>query len=111
MGDHEDQQRWERHDHAAVVHAHEHVHVTHNRNEMTGGFDHLSSEHEHDHDHAKVAHAHFPHRDFEQEHRYEAHDHDHGEAVKKRTPRAAAAKKGSVAGEESEERPRTRKAG
>jgi hypothetical protein len=78
---------WEQHDHEALIHAHEHPHVTHNFNDRTAGFDHLSSAHEHEHDHAKVSHSHFAHRDFESEHRGEAHDHDHGEAVKIRSPK------------------------
>jgi hypothetical protein len=49
---------------------HRHFHVTHNHNEMTEGFEHLSAaqEHEHDHDHAPLHHAHVPHQDFEREH-------------------------------------------
>ncbi|MEA2685510.1 MAG: hypothetical protein QOE93_705 [Actinomycetota bacterium] len=68
---------WEEHDHDAVVHSHVHYHVTHNFREMTGGFEHLSSEHEHEHDHAAINHKHFPHQDFESEHGGEAHVHDH----------------------------------
>lgn len=90
MSEHE---RWEEHTHEPLDHSHAHHHVTHNLNQRTGGFDHLSSEHEHLHDHAGVSHAHYPHQDFEHEHRFEAHDHDHGEAVKKRAPRKPAAKK------------------
>ena len=82
-------QHWEEHEHPPVVHSHPHYHVTHNRNEMTGGFDHLSSQHVHEHDHAGLAHAHFPHQNFEHEHEGEAHIHDHAEPVAKK----AAAKK------------------
>jgi hypothetical protein len=94
MGDNDGSSTWEHHEHDAIVHRHEHPHVTHNLNERTQGFDHLSSSHEHDHDHAAVSHAHYGHIDFESEHRGEAHDHDHGEAVKQRSPaRSGAAKR------------------
>src|SRR5438067_11247208 len=82
----EDQATWEEHAHEAVVHPHEHYHVTHNYNDRAGGFDHFSWKHVHDHDHAGVSHRHYPHQDFEREHHGEAHVHDHGEPVKKRTP-------------------------
>ena len=96
---------WESHEHEALVHRHRHYHVTHNYREMTGGFEHLSSEHEHEHDHAAVSHSHYPHADFEAEHLDEAHVHDHtspvsddaGAAAK---PRRAAAKKATEAGPE-----------
>ncbi len=65
------------HSHDAIVHSHVHYHVTHNFRELTGGFEHLSSEHEHDHDHAPLTHSHHPHEDFESEHLGEAHIHDH----------------------------------
>ncbi len=48
---------WEQHDHPTMVHAHRHWHVTHNHNEYTGGFEHLSSVHDHEHDHATVSHT------------------------------------------------------
>ncbi len=96
---------WESHDHEALVHSHRHYHVTHNFREMTGGFEHLSSEHEHEHDHAAVSHSHFPHEDFDAEHGGEAHVHDHtvpvkddGQAVDK--PKKAAAKKKNKAAAE-----------
>ena len=72
---------WDSHDHEAVVHAHRHYHVTHNFRDMTGGFEHLSSEHEHEHDHAAISHSHHPHEDFEGEHAGEAHVHDHSAPV------------------------------
>ncbi len=53
---------WEEHDHEGLVHARRHFRVTHNHNEMTGGFEHLSAAHEHEHDHAPLRHAHVPHR-------------------------------------------------
>src|SRR4051795_9367998 len=76
------QDRYEEHTHEAMVHDHPHHHVTHNFNRLTGGFDHLSSEHSHDHDHASVTHGHHPHEDFEQEHQGEAHIHDHAVPVR-----------------------------
>ncbi len=72
---------WEPHDHEALVHAHRHYHVTHNYRDMTGGFEHLSSEHEHEHDHAAISHSHHPHENFETEHAEEAHVHDHSAPV------------------------------
>jgi hypothetical protein len=68
---------WEEHDHEGLVHTHRHYHVTHNRNDMTGGFEHLSAAHEHEHNHAPMRHAHVAHQDFEHEHAGEAHVHDH----------------------------------
>ena len=68
---------WEEHDHEGLVHTRRHFHVTHNHNEMTGGFEHLSAAHEHDY--APLHHAHVPHRDFDREHAGEAHVHDHGQ--------------------------------
>lgn len=93
MADRGDSQ-WEEHEHEPVTHTHSHVHVTHNFREMTGGFEHLSSEHDHEHDHAGLSHRHFPHEDFEREHQGEAHVHDHGEPVKA-AKRPAPAKKAS----------------
>lgn len=81
MPNHEDS--WEQHEHEAVVHTHRHYHVTHNYRDMTGGFEHLSSEHEHEHDHAAMTHSHYPHEDFDSEHAGEAHVHDHTTPVKK----------------------------
>ena len=69
------------HDHEGLVHDHQHFHITHNYNEQTGGFDHLSAAHAHEHDHAPLRHAHVPHNDFENEHRGEAHIHDHDQPV------------------------------
>ncbi len=89
--------QFEHHEHEELVHSHPHFHVTHNYNRLTGGFDHLFSEHEHDHDHPAIAHAHLAHQDFDAEHRGEAHVHDHGEAVKAgREPSEQAATKKAV---------------
>lgn len=101
---------WEDHAHEALVHGHEHQHVTHNLNERTGGFDHLSSSHTHDHDHAAVTHAHFPHRDFAHEHGYEAHDHDHGEPVKHRSPKTSSRKSPGDAAKPKTSRSKTTRA-
>jgi hypothetical protein len=87
-----DRPDFEEHHHDAMVHDHEHWHVTHNYRALTGGFEHLSWKHSHEHDHAELTHSHVPHEDFEGEHADEAHDHDHGEPVKKRAPRKAAKK-------------------
>ena len=69
------------HDHEALVHEHEHWHVTHNWNEEHQGFEHLAARHSHEHDHASVTHTHLPHQDFASEHAGEAHIHDHDEPV------------------------------
>lgn len=71
----------ESHHHDAIVHEHEHWHVTHNWNEERQDFEHLAARHSHIHDHASLTHAHRPHEDFEHEHAGEAHIHDHDEPV------------------------------
>ncbi|HEV8626563.1 MAG TPA: hypothetical protein VG034_19125 [Acidimicrobiia bacterium] len=81
---------FEQHDHPALAHNHGHYHVTHNYNDASGGFVHLSSRHDHEHDHAPLSHAHYPHEDFEKEHVGEAHIHDHEQAVRPTTARKAA---------------------
>jgi hypothetical protein len=85
----QDRPDFEEHHHDAMVHDHEHWHVTHNYRPMSGGFEHLSWKHSHEHDHAAMTHAHWPHEDFDAEHAGEAHDHDHGEPVKERAPASA----------------------
>ena len=103
MSNHESS--WQPHDHEAVVHAHRQYHVTHNFRDMTGGFEHLSSEHEHEHDHAALSHSHHPHEDFEGEHAGEAHVHDHsapvagddGEPAQAKAKKAAAKKTSKAA--------------
>ena len=93
------------HEHEGVVHAHHHFHVTHNHNRLTGGFDHLWSEHQHEHDHPPLVHSHIPHQDLESEHQGEAHVHDHldpartaskGAPTKKAGAKKAAAKKAAA---------------
>jgi len=69
------------HEHEALVHEHEHWHVTHNWDESRQTFEHLAARHSHEHDHASVTHSHVPHRDFESEHAGEAHIHDHDEPI------------------------------
>jgi hypothetical protein len=72
--------RLKNHDHPALVHSHDHVHVTHNRTDtkqMVGGWEHLSATHSHEHNHAPMTHTHRPHRNFDAEHATEAHVHDH----------------------------------
>lgn len=68
------------HTHGAMLHEHEHVHVTHSRRDFgkgVGGWEHLTAAHSHRHNHAPLVHTHRPHRDFESEHGREAHIHDH----------------------------------
>ncbi len=69
------------HGHDALVHIHEHPHVTHNRregpDEIMGEWEHLTSTHTHEHNHAAVSHSHLPHESAEHEHLGEAHIHDH----------------------------------
>jgi hypothetical protein len=71
----------ESHEHDALVHDHEHWHVTHNWDESAQDFEHLAARHAHTHDHASVTHSHVPHEDVESEHLGEAHIHDHDEPV------------------------------
>jgi hypothetical protein len=69
------------HSHEAVVHAHEHPHVTHNRregpDEVMGEWEHLTGLHEHEHNHSMLEHRHLAHEDAAHEHLGEAHIHDH----------------------------------
>ena len=71
---------FESHNHEALDHEHQHVHVTHYRSDPekgVGGWEHLTAEHSHRHNHPSLQHSHRPHRDFSAEHRREAHVHDH----------------------------------
>jgi hypothetical protein len=67
--------------HDAVVHNHDHPHVTHNRregpDEVVGEWEHLTALHAHEHNHAAITHFHSPHENAEHEHLGEAHVHDH----------------------------------
>ncbi len=66
------------HSHQAVVHGHEHPHVTHHCKGGAGGaVEHLVATHAHEHNHAAVEHAHVPHQNAEREHAHECHIHDH----------------------------------
>ena len=96
MGEHTIPEAWEEHHHDAIVHTHEHYHVTHNYNDLTTGFDHLSSSHAHEHDHGELTHTHHPHIDFEGEHHGEAHVHDHEAPVKLETLQAKTVKQPSA---------------
>ena len=99
MTDHSDElagQDHPMHSHQALSHQHPHYHVTHNFNNLTGGFDHLFTRHSHHHDHAAVDHSHHPHQDFDAEHAGEAHQHGPAEGPA-RAPAAKAAKKAAPA--------------
>ena len=66
----------ESHHHDAVVHAHEHTHVTHYQRpgeDVT----HLIARHSHEHNHPALSHSHEPHEDIDKEHSREGHVHDH----------------------------------
>jgi hypothetical protein len=66
----------ERHDHEAVVHDQEHVHITH-YDRPQEDVTHLVSTHAHEHNHPALSHEHDPHEDPDKEHLREAHIHDH----------------------------------
>jgi catechol 2,3-dioxygenase-like lactoylglutathione lyase family enzyme len=64
------------HDHPAVEHGHEHMHVTH-YHRPEEDVSHLVASHTHGHNHPAVSHDHEPHEDADKEHLREAHIHDH----------------------------------
>ena len=68
------------HSHPAVVHAHDHYHVSHHHTGgIMGEFQHRTTYHEHEHNHAALVHAH-KNRSQEDEaidHEETAHTHDH----------------------------------
>jgi hypothetical protein len=64
------------HAHRAVVHNHDHTHITHYVHARTG-VEHLMASHRHAHNHARIEHAHLPHEEAAREHGREAHIHDH----------------------------------
>jgi hypothetical protein len=68
------------HDHDAMVHDHQHVHVTHYLRHGSD-LEHELATHAHPHDHPAVAHQHEAHTDSAKEHEREAHVHDHRHAV------------------------------
>jgi hypothetical protein len=65
------------HKHGAVVHAHEHSHVTHYLR-PTEDWVHLTTSHGHEHNHSACEHAHEAHQNWQKEHAREGHVHDHG---------------------------------
>lgn len=69
---------FENHTHPAIVHSHDHIHMTHHARHGAGGeVEHLTSDHTHDHNHPALEHAHTPHENPDREHEHEAHIHDH----------------------------------
>jgi hypothetical protein len=66
----------EEHEHEALVHEQEHIHMTHYERP---GEDvvHLTARHTHEHNHPAVTHSHEAHRDPYREHLRSAHVHDH----------------------------------
>jgi hypothetical protein len=73
------------HAHEAIVHTHDHYHVTHvHRSDAEPGqeFEHRAHYHVHEHDHAPYVHAHaYPTSDEGIEHAKTAHIHDHAAPV------------------------------
>lgn len=70
------------HTHPAVVHSHDHYHVSHHHRSgmagVVGEFEHRAYWHTHIHDHAQLTHSHdYNHADEEEHHGREAHIHDH----------------------------------
>jgi hypothetical protein len=71
-------QNFEQHGHQAMLHRHEHAHITHHCQGGLGGpVEHLVAAHDHEHNHPALGHAHQPHENFEREHGHEGHIHDH----------------------------------
>jgi len=66
----------ESHHHDAMVHGHEHVHVTY-YHRPDEDVTHLVATHDHEHNHPDMTHAHQPHEYPEKEHHREGHIHDH----------------------------------
>src|SRR5438552_16285691 len=68
------------HSHDAVVHVHDHYHVTHHHSDgVLGEFEHRTHYHEHEHNHAPLVHAHANRSEMEEreDHDGTAHTHDH----------------------------------
>lgn len=66
------------HMHEAVVHAHDHYHVSHYHGGLVGEFKHRAFWHTHEHNHLAIEHGHdYDLADEEREHGKEAHIHDH----------------------------------
>lgn len=73
-------EEYELHIHPAVVHSHDHYHVTHHHREgmLLGEWDHRTSWHTHEHNHSPLNHSHeYGREDEERDHEHEAHIHDH----------------------------------
>jgi hypothetical protein len=69
------------HSHDAVVHTHDHYHVTHHHSDgALGEFEHRSHYHLHEHNHALLVHAlrNRSETDEQADHDGTAHIHDHG---------------------------------
>ena len=64
------------HTHEAVVHRHEHYHVSHFLL-ADRAWTHQESVHDHEHNHPELTHSHHPHVGERDEHQQEAHIHDH----------------------------------
>jgi hypothetical protein len=75
----EAQETFDHHDHGAIVHGHQHVHITHCV--VDGDYsrvEHKTAVHVHEHNHSQTEHSHQPHPESGGfEHDYEAHIHDH----------------------------------
>ncbi|HUZ00624.1 MAG TPA: hypothetical protein VMU89_09745 [Thermomicrobiaceae bacterium] len=67
------------HTHPAIVHSHDHYHVTHHHTGgLLGEFEHRTYWHTHEHDHSALTHSHdYTHEDEDEHHAKEAHVHDH----------------------------------
>ena len=66
------------HTHPAVVHTHDHYHVTHYAAEVEGAVLHRVAWHTHEHNHAILTHSHdYSREDEERHHAREVHVHDH----------------------------------
>jgi hypothetical protein len=70
------------HIHPAVVHVHDHYHVSHHHRAgvagVVGEFEHRAYWHTHSHNHLALTHGHeYDHDDEVQEHAREGHIHDH----------------------------------
>ena len=68
------------HSHPAVVHAHDHYHVSHHHTGgIMGEFTHRTSSHQHEHNHGPLVHAHKSRNEEDEalDHEETAHTHDH----------------------------------
>ncbi len=68
------------HSHRALLHNHEHFHITHHAKEgEVLAIEHLAAIHAHMHNHIGIDHSHGAHLDEEREHMHEGHIHDHSD--------------------------------